>query len=327
MKKTVYFLIAVVSLAVPVFAEDSPQVAYLQYWIDGNHAACAVSSVMEFDIDCAALSPGLHTLHYRISDIAGKYSPLYEHGFLKLPSATSASKVDNLQYWWDDMHQNAVTVPYTAEEFVLSTDALPYGLHSLKYRVKDDAGRWSDCRSHYFYKGNAEDAAMIVCWTYWWNDLADKAVTRVLEESAVSFVLDEELTVPQEARTNYAGHYTATLNIIVTDSRGRSAFLRSNVEYPDSDAPVTDIDADSYVASSSVTLSWAESSGDQMGDYNVYFSQDGGPFQLWLPDTKKTSAVFNGKRGSCYVFTVTGRDSFGNRETYDESKCVSVTFE
>lgn len=236
-------------------------------------------------------------------------------------------KITSLQYWWDDLHQSAVTVPYSADELILSVNAFPVGLHSLKYRVKDNAGRWSALHSHYFYKGEARDSARIVSYSYWWNDLTNHTVTRRLEKPAATFALDEVFTVPQEARTGYAGHYTATLNIIVTDNRGISSYLTANVEYPDNDAPATDIDADKYVSSSTVTLTWTESTHDKMGDYNVYVSKDNGPFMLWLPDTKQTTATFKGELGSTYLFTVTGRDAFGNREAYDETKCVSVTFE
>lgn len=269
----------------------------------------------------------MHLLHYRVLDSNGRYSPLQEHGFYKIPAPKKATKVESLQYWWDDMHTNAVTAPHTEQDFVLSTTALPYGLHSLNYRVKDDTGAWSQLHTSYFYKGEALDSARIASYSYWWNDIKEKRVTKTLEIPSASFELDEDFTVPEEARTGYAGHYTATLNFVIIDNRGRSAFFSSNVQYPDNDPPVTDIDADKYVTSSTVELTWTESTTDKMRDYNIYFSKDGGPFLLWLPDTQLTSATFKGEPGSVYIFTVTGRDEFGNREEYDESKCVSVTFE
>lgn len=247
-------------------------------------------------------------------------------GFVSL-LAQENLQVESLQYWWDDLHQNAVTMPYSADEFTLSVNALPVGLHSLKYRVKDNAGRWSALHTHYFYKGEARASASIASYSYWWNDMTDKVITKQLEEPVASFELDETFNVPQEARTSYAGHYTATLHLVVTDNRGVSTYLSSNVEYPDNDVPVTDIDADKYVSSSTVNLTWTESTNDLMGDYNVYVSKDNGPFMLWLPDTKLTTATFKGEIGSVYLFTVTGRDASGNREPYDETKCVSVTFE
>lgn len=327
MKRIISILIAAVMGVCPILAQEDLQIASLQYWIDNNHAAASESTKLEFCIDCASLAPGLHTLHYRVVDNKGHYSALQEHGFFKVSPVETATAVTSLQYWWDNLTQNTVTIPYNAEEFVLSANVLPVGLHSLNYRLKDNAGRWSELRSHYFYKGEARDSARIVSYSYWWNDLDDQVITRQLEQPVATFVLDENFNVPQEARTDYAGHYTATLNIVITNNHGISSYLTSNVEYPDNDAPVTDIDADKYVSSSTITLTWTESTNDKMGDYNVYVSKDNGPFMLWLPDTKQTTATFKGERGSVYLFTVTGRDAFGNREPYDETKCVSVTFE
>lgn len=327
MKRFIFCVIAAVTGVWQLMGQDNAQIASIQYWLDDSYTAATVSSALEFDIDCSTLPPGLHTLHYRVADSQGRYTPLQEHGFFKMAPSAAASKIESLQYWWDDMCANAVTAPYGAEEFVLPTSALPYGLHSLKYRVRDDAGRWSDLKSHYFYKGEPRNPARIVSYTWWWNDMKDHQTLRTLETPAKTFELDEDFTVPEEARTGFAGHYTATLNIVLRDNLGHAVYITSDVKYPDNDAPVTDIDADRYVTSSTVTLTWTESTDDMMGDYNVYYSRDGGPFLLWLPDTTKTSATFEGQKGSTYVFIVTGRDAFGNREKYDESKCVSVTFE
>lgn len=325
--KKIFILIVVFVGVIQAFGDVGDSTMQIQYWIDDDIQKGNVSSVSEFDIDCSDLSTGLHTLHFRLSDSNGRKSALYEHGFIKLSVPNPANTISVLQYWWDDMHANAVIAPYTDEEFVLSADALPYGLHSLKYRVKDDAGRWSDLRSHYFYRGEVLDSAKITSYTYWWNDLKENKTTVKLDDPSAVFELNESFVVPEEARTDFAGHYTATLNFLFTDNHGRSTHLSSDIEYPDNDAPVTDIDADKYVTSSTVKLTWVESTNDKMGDYNVYYSKDGGPFLLWLPDTQLTNATFKGERGSVYVFTVTGRDAFGNREEYDETKCVSVTFE
>jgi len=328
MKKTLFMIAAAVCIG-PIYAEEPSSVSSVQYWIDNDHAAAKTGDGLEFDVDCSALSEGLHMLHFRVADNGGRYSQLYEHGFLKMDRIAKAGAIQSIQYWWDDMSGNAVIAPYTSETFTLSTDALPYGLHSLKYRVKDDVGRWSDCRSHYFYKGEIQDSARIVSYSYWWNDLTDEIMTKRLDSPATTFVIDRDLTIPQSARTGYAGHYTATLNLYVTDNRGRATFLTTNVEYPDNDAPVTDIDAAAYIGSSAngVKISWEEKTNDQMGDYNVYVSKDNGPFYLWCADTTENNCIFHGMAGSLYRFTVTGRDAFGNRERYDESKCVSVYFE
>ncbi len=313
-----------------LFAGDDLRIASVQYWIDDDLTNSAtVSDTLGFEVDCSALSSGLHTLHYRVADSEGHYSRLHEHSFFKIPKINKPTEVVTLQYWWDDSHENAVSGPYTSEEFTLSTDALPMGLHSLKYRVKDNVGRWSECKSHYFYKGEVTDSAKIVKYSYWWNDLKNDMTVTKLETPASTFILDEDLTVPENARTNFAGHYTATLNVSFIDNHGKIIMLSADVKYPDNEAPSTDIDADAYFGSAStgVRISWKDLLDDEMGDYNVYVSKDNGPFYLWRPDTKELNAIFKGESGSTYRFTVTGRDAFGNRENYDESKCVSVTFE
>jgi hypothetical protein len=327
MKRVLFILIAAAIGGCPILAQDNLQITSLQYWIDDDQTATSIISEMEFSVNCSTLAPGFHTLHYRVADNNGHYSALQEHGFFKVAPVSMATAVESVQYWWDDMQQDAITMPYTADEITLPAGSFPVGLHSLKYRMKDNAGRWSGLYSHYFYKGEVRNSARIVSYSYWWNDLTEQVITHQLERPAVSFELDEDFTVPQEARTGYAGHYTATLNIVITDNHGASSYLTADVEYPDNDAPVTDIDADKYVSSSTVNLTWTESTNDKMGDYNVYVSKDNGPFMLWLPDTKQTKATFKGELGSVYLFTVTGRDAFGNRERYDETKCVSVTFE
>lgn len=327
MRKSIVFIVLVSLFHLGTHASDEVTISSVQYWIDDNHADASFVPSLEFDVDCSALSQGMHLLHYRVCDSEGNYSSLQEHGFFKVIAVPNATKIESLQYWWDDMYQNSVTSPYSAEEFTLSTDALPYGLHSLKFRVKDDAGRWSGLQTHFFYKGETLEPSRIVSYSYWWNDLYDEVVTETLATPVEVFELDGDFTIPNSARTNFSGHYHATLNLIVTDSRGSSAFVSANVEYPDNDAPSTDIDADVYVTDATAKLTWTEQSGDAMGDYNVYYSKNDGPFILWLPDTKLTSATFRGEKGCVYLFTVTGRDQFGNREAFDETKCVSVTFE
>ena len=56
--------------------------------------------------------------------------------------------------------------------------------------------------------------------------------------------------------------------------------------------------------STSFTVSWSGSDGKGSGiaDYNVFVSDDGGPFQPFLMDTTLTSATFTGQIGHSYGF-------------------------
>lgn len=59
-------------------------------------------------------------------------------------------------------------------------------------------------------------------------------------------------------------------------------------------------------------------------DYNVYVSENGGPYYLWMPNTTKTYASFRGKAGHSYRFYVTARDNDGHVERYTETGVVAI---
>lgn len=59
-------------------------------------------------------------------------------------------------------------------------------------------------------------------------------------------------------------------------------------------------------------------------DYNIYVSEDGGDFVLWLHNTTKTSTKFKGVEGRNYRFTVTMRNNNLVSEIYDETKNASI---
>ena len=51
-------------------------------------------------------------------------------------------------------------------------------------------------------------------------------------------------------------------------------------------------------------MTWSGSDGDGSGiaSYDVYVSDDGGPYQLWQSDTTQTSAIYTGQDGHTYRF-------------------------
>lgn len=59
-------------------------------------------------------------------------------------------------------------------------------------------------------------------------------------------------------------------------------------------------------------------------DYNIYVSENGGDFILWLHNTTKTSTKFKGVEGMNYRFTVTMRNNNLVSEIYDELKNASI---
>ena len=65
--------------------------------------------------------------------------------------------------------------------------------------------------------------------------------------------------------------------------------------------------------STSFTVSWSGSdpAGPGIAAYNVFVSDDGGPFTLWQSDTSVTSAIYTGQVGHTYDFYSVATDDLG----------------
>ncbi|MGO9917226.1 MAG: Ig-like domain repeat protein, partial [Isosphaeraceae bacterium] len=67
--------------------------------------------------------------------------------------------------------------------------------------------------------------------------------------------------------------------------------------------------------SSSFTVTWSgqdDPGGSGIAFYNIYDSEDGGPYSLWQSDTTDTSATFTGQPGHTYAFYSVATDNVGN---------------
>jgi hypothetical protein len=69
--------------------------------------------------------------------------------------------------------------------------------------------------------------------------------------------------------------------------------------------------------STSFTVSWSgsDTGGPGIAGYNVYVSDNGGPFTAFQTDTTQTSAVFSGVNGHIYGFYSVATDTLGNAQT------------
>ncbi len=67
--------------------------------------------------------------------------------------------------------------------------------------------------------------------------------------------------------------------------------------------------------STSFTVTWSgqgDPGGSGIASYDIYVSDDGGPYALWESDTNATSATFTGQLGSIYSFYSVATDNVGN---------------
>jgi hypothetical protein len=60
-----------------------------------------------------------------------------------------------------------------------------------------------------------------------------------------------------------------------------------------------------------VSWSGSDSDGPGIAGYDVYVSDDGGPFTLWQSDTTATSATYTGQTGHTYAFYSVATDNLG----------------
>ena len=301
-----------------------------EYWIDSGDKVVAPynNGDIAFVFNATDLSEGLHTLRCRVKDSDGLYSPLYMWTFLckeKTPEL-SQKVLSEWEYWIDS--GDKVVAPYNNGDiaFVFNATDLSEGLHTLRCRVRDSEGLYSPLYMWTFlHKKKQDNVDRKITWVrYWWNDRTDLSVTESVANDSSVFVYSGKLTVPEYAKVDSINRI-ARFNIVVEDNTGYfSPVEYADVEYSDDQAPVPVIELVEQTATE-VTLKWYIIS-DEVKDYNIYYSENDGPFILWLPNTTKEGSSFKGQSGKTYRFAVTARDKFGNHEPIDITKCVTVTF-
>ncbi|MGB2822367.1 MAG: RHS repeat-associated core domain-containing protein, partial [Phycisphaerae bacterium] len=86
----------------------------------------------------------------------------------------------------------------------------------------------------------------------------------------------------------------------------------------DAGPPTSQVDPlEAEVSDLSFTVSWSgqdDDGGSGLRGYDVYVSDDGGPYELWLDDVAETSAVFTGEHLHTYGFYSIADDNVGHRE-------------
>ncbi|GHU72568.1 hypothetical protein FACS189413_15820 [Bacteroidia bacterium] len=219
-----------------------------EYWWDTNYdsretrtvALTAILDVSEA-LDFAAIPDGLHSLKFRVHDSQGNWSGIVSKQFFKPEDITFPdNKITGWEYWWDTDFAGRTTksVALTAvldvsETFELAT--LPAGLHSLKLRVRDLQGVWSEIVSRHFYKpsfGNNSDNE-ITTYEYWFDaDVANRTTTH----TAPTAILD--LNEILELATLPAGLHS--LKFRASDAQGVWSSIVSKPFYKASNATVAE---------------------------------------------------------------------------------------
>jgi RHS repeat-associated protein len=107
---------------------------------------------------------------------------------------------------------------------------------------------------------------------------------------------------------------------VATDNLGNQQLAPTSAQASttvDSVPPTSSVAALPAVSPPTFTVSWSGSDnagGSGLASFNVYVSDDGGPFMLLLADTTQTSATYTGQAGHTYGFYSVATDNVGNIE-------------
>ena len=171
-----------------------------------------------------------------------------------------------------------------------------------------------------------------------WSFISLDPATRKLTDDADAGFLPPNKTAPEgEGYVSYfirmhddLPHGTEITNLasIVFD-RNEAIITPPWITEIDLESPVSLMQSMPEVSNDTlIMLSWEGiDDGSGVFDYTLYYSENGGPFQLGLKHTQLDSALFKGEFGSEYGFYVIARDRMMNQEIKSELAEINVRFE
>jgi hypothetical protein len=154
-------------------ATPLPALAGAEYFVDadpGYGAGTAVAITggganaagVAFTVGLSGVAPGFHSLSVRSKDALGNWSQTYRQIFYVEPPTTTAppANLAAVEYFvdTDPGYGLGSSAPITGGgtnatgvSFSVGLGTLPVGFHTLFYRVKDAAGKWSQTQDRLFY--------------------------------------------------------------------------------------------------------------------------------------------------------------------------------
>ena len=166
----------------------SADAAVWESWFDSDRANLQTGTVsgssMNFNIDAATLTPGLHFFHYRMQNSYGEWGSIFRKSFLTVGNTRGANAYE---YWFDTNYAAKASGTLTSGQNVYEVNVadLPRGLHFFNYRMKNGYDEWGAIYRKMFYTGTKTG------WTdyeYWIdNNYAGKTTGTTDDKGSVSF--------------------------------------------------------------------------------------------------------------------------------------------
>ncbi len=181
-----YLILLSLCTVCTVMAQNS-MIGY-RYWFNRDVAAIidiavtpAVQADLDFEVDIAALPPGLNVLHLQMLDASGEYSSAVSGMFYK--RAANNAMITGYRYWFNQAVADAVDVEISPTHQVdlsaaLNAETLNEGLNVLHLGFYDDSKHLSAPQSYFFYKTKTGTVAQpkINAYEYWFDNDTSKSV-------------------------------------------------------------------------------------------------------------------------------------------------------
>jgi hypothetical protein len=113
--------------------------------------------------------------------------------------------------------------------------------------------------------------------------------------------------------------YEQMLHLIDHNSTGSYRLIYVDPPAPDAVAPISAVLPLPANSPAQIPVSWSGSDDTGVTSYDIYVSEDGGPFAAWLTSTPLTGSVYPGTVGRSYAFFSRARDQAGNVEAQPAS--------
>jgi VCBS repeat-containing protein len=272
----------------------------------------------------------METVGYGPQGFVDGVSPLvYTIHFENVPTATAAAQqvvvtnqlpaeLDWSTFQLDRIGFNRVTIP------------VPSGLRSYSTQVNVD----TDSHPVQVEASLNPDTGLIT----WRMTSVDPATGQLTEDPIAGFL------PPNDAEASGEGFVTYTVRPKAGLPTGAAVHNKATIVF-DFNAPIDTNDAlntiDAVAPASqvdrlpetlketTVPVSWSGNdeggTGSGIAAYDVYVSDNGGQYALWLPGTDKTWEVFTGLIDHTYRFYSVAIDNVGHRETPPETPDATVT--
>ncbi|MBQ4005950.1 MAG: hypothetical protein II609_04215 [Muribaculaceae bacterium] len=155
---------------------------HYEWWLDKdrsnvNSGKIGENGIMDLTLDLASLTEGIHTIDYRVVDVAGQSSQVISHFFIVPSKKHFANDITIDRYeWWIDKDRSTVKSGKMGENGVinltLDLSTLNPGVHTLDYCVLDNTGAASATLVKYFVVLNPNDYLgdrLLTKYAYWFN--------------------------------------------------------------------------------------------------------------------------------------------------------------